>query len=366
MNTDRWARWARERVSISFAMLLMAIVALAASAHFVGCSGGGITPGNGDGNGGTSNGDGDGGDGSDNGDGTNDGNGDGGNGGTTTEYGTITGAVVDALDPSTPVGNAYVYVPIGGGRGTRQDDTIGDTTDALGAFDLPNVPAGPVKLIIEPPAGSTYVKVEVEIDLPANTTVRIRVTVISQESRDLIGTLAIDPASAQVAPGGTVQFVALLRSDLTVQVFPTWVLRGAIGSMDDNGLFTAGATPGQGLVVATLGDLVAEAPVEVVQPGSGGGPGQPVIETLTADPLDVVSGASVQLECVATDPDGDSLTYTWHGSYGSVDGTGPDVTWIAPNFAGVFAIQVTVDDGASEPVSQSVDVTVTNTTVIVE
>jgi phage baseplate assembly protein gpV len=47
---------------------------------------------------------------------------------------------------------------------------------------------------------------------------------------------------------------------------------------------------------------------------------------------------------VAVDPDGDRLTYDWSASQGIVDGSGPTITWTAPDLPGTYPISVTVSD----------------------
>jgi hypothetical protein len=60
-------------------------------------------------------------------------------------------------------------------------------------------------------------------------------------------TVAVAPKSATIAPAMTQQFVATVRGAVDARV--TWTATG--GTVDANGLFTAGATPGAGTVRAT-------------------------------------------------------------------------------------------------------------------
>lgn len=89
----------------------------------------------------------------------------------------------------------------------------------------------------------------------------------------------------------------------------------------------------------------------------------PVIQSLTATPTDVAPGASVSVICVATDPDGDTLTYIWTASGGVVTGSGSTVTWAAGQ-TGTYTITCVVSDGQAQ-VSRTVQVTVTETQIIV-
>ena len=71
----------------------------------------------------------------------------------------------------------------------------------------------------------------------------------------------------------------------------------------------------------------------------------PVIESLTAEPLVVKQGESAAVKCVASDPDGDELSYQWVATKGNISGQGSTVTWTAPNTCGNYVIRVTATDG---------------------
>jgi hypothetical protein len=48
---------------------------------------------------------------------------------------------------------------------------------------------------------------------------------------------------------------------------------------------------------------------------------------------------------MASDPDGDTLSYSWTATGGTISGVGSTVTWVAPSAEGTFTISVAVDDG---------------------
>ncbi|MFA5064483.1 MAG: PKD domain-containing protein [Dehalococcoidia bacterium] len=54
--------------------------------------------------------------------------------------------------------------------------------------------------------------------------------------------------------------------------------------------------------------------------------------------------AEGQFSCIATDEDGDVLTYKWIADNGTVTGNGATVTWISPATMGKYDITVTVSD----------------------
>jgi hypothetical protein len=56
----------------------------------------------------------------------------------------------------------------------------------------------------------------------------------------------------------------------------------------------------------------------------------PVIISLIANPTTITPGYASTITCTAIDQDGDPLNYTWVVTEGEISGTGPQVTWIAP------------------------------------
>ena len=70
----------------------------------------------------------------------------------------------------------------------------------------------------------------------------------------------------------------------------------------------------------------------------------PVITSLTANPTVVdIAGTSV-ITCIASDKDGDELTYTWTASAGDISGKGNTINWTAPDTPGEYHIAVKVTD----------------------
>lgn len=73
----------------------------------------------------------------------------------------------------------------------------------------------------------------------------------------------------------------------------------------------------------------------------------PTINEITANPSQPKSGQVVTLNAIATDSDGDELTYNWSSSAGilSNSGVGNPINWTTPNFEGDFNIICIVSDG---------------------
>ncbi|MFW6150769.1 MAG: Ig-like domain-containing protein [Chloroflexota bacterium] len=84
----------------------------------------------------------------------------------------------------------------------------------------------------------------------------------------------------------------------------------------------------------------------------------PVISELKSEAMMVLPGSQTLVTCVASDPDGDEVSYTWKADGGEVTGVGDTVTWIAPESQGEYEIRVTVKDGHGGSVMQSVIVEV--------
>jgi len=109
-------------------------------------------------------------------------------------------------------------------------------------------------------------------------------------------------------------------------------------------------------------------PVVVILLISGCAPANqpPVISSLTADEEQVNPSGDCQVRCVASDPDGDELSYTWSASEGDISGEGAVVTWVAAEEVGAYTITVKVTDGrGGEATMQlTIDVIVNHAPVI--
>ncbi len=90
----------------------------------------------------------------------------------------------------------------------------------------------------------------------------------------------------------------------------------------------------------------------------------PIISSVSGEPVNVAPGGTATITCVASDPDGDRLSYTWSTTGGSLSGTGKSVTFTAPDAAGTYLIGVTVADGKGGTADKSHTVTVVAEAVI--
>jgi serine protease AprX len=71
----------------------------------------------------------------------------------------------------------------------------------------------------------------------------------------------------------------------------------------------------------------------------------PEIQSVSAEPNTVAPGETSAINVSATDIDGDTLFYSYKPSAGTIIGTGPAVSWLAPESNGKHKIEITVSDG---------------------
>lgn len=70
----------------------------------------------------------------------------------------------------------------------------------------------------------------------------------------------------------------------------------------------------------------------------------PVIHSVQSDRDWVYADESVSIECLASDPDGDEISYQWSANGGTISGEGSSVSWTASSGSGVYTATVTVSD----------------------
>jgi hypothetical protein len=138
----------------------------------------------------------------------------------------------------------------------------------------------------------------------------------------------------------------------------TWSASGEIFGEGATISWTAPAAPSEYTISVKVtdgrgGEATAELTIGVAVNHS------PVIDSLTAERQKVKKAMTSTIECTASDPDGDKLSYTWSTSGGSISGEGSAVSWVAPNTFGTYTITVTVTDGRGGQATQSIEIVVT-------
>ena len=102
----------------------------------------------------------------------------------------------------------------------------------------------------------------------------------------------------------------------------------------------------------------ASPPPTAKAPPSPGGNQPPIISSLTAAQMSVYPSGTVQIQCVAADPNGDKLNFTWSATGGNFSGAGSVITWQAPQQYGTYTISVNVDDGKGASAQSSLTLSV--------
>lgn len=87
----------------------------------------------------------------------------------------------------------------------------------------------------------------------------------------------------------------------------------------------------------------------------------PVITSITASERRIAPADTTILNCAASDPDGDSLTFIWSAASGIIENAGAQATWQAPDSGGYFSIKCTVSDQFGGTISDSILIVVGDT-----
>ena len=111
-------------------------------------------------------------------------------------------------------------------------------------------------------------------------------------------------------------------------------------NISDNCTITVTVTDGKGGTTTSSTSLIV-----TIAPNRN-----PVISSLIAEREKIKRNDTIDIECIALDPDGDDLTYIWSSNeestvHGKIYGEGAKVEWIAPSASGIYHIKVRVIDG---------------------
>jgi hypothetical protein len=170
-------------------------------------------------------------------------------------------------------------------------------------------------------------------------------------------TVAINPTSANVAPGGTFVFTAQVTGANDPSVL--WSLPGgaSAGSISSSGVYTAPQTPGVYDVVATSVEDRSRSATAKVTVTAGSGPAI----TVSPDPVTVQTGAKQTFTAQVTGTT--DRRVTWSVREGAAGGSiSVEGTYTAPSTPGTYHLEAT--SVASPQVSASATVTVTRGNVV--
>jgi PKD repeat protein len=225
---------------------------------------------------------------------------------------TISGVLVDAQDPSKPIADALIYLPeedsaSASAVGTRSLFKIFTRTDSRGRYCLRGVPRRvSIRLCVKPPEESEYASYYLEIDLSDEPDDEIEVPLpcLTHLMKRKVKEIAVEPGSAIVREGQTLQFEAtpLDWDGNAVDVTVRWIVNCGIGRIDHRtGLFTAGSRARSGYVRALVHGVWKRVPVTVrlgvnepptcalsLVPTSGEAPVE-ILASITASDVDAVS-----------------------------------------------------------------------------
>jgi hypothetical protein len=165
-------------------------------------------------------------------------------------------------------------------------------------------------------------------------------------------------ANAQLYPSGNTEVQCIAQDADGDQLDFTWACTG--GSFSGAGPIVIWAAPpdyGTYIITVTVADSKGGS-AQASLPITVGANQSPMISSLEASPSGILSGGSTTLTCIASDPDGDVVRYSWSASEGSITGVGNKVTWVGPNKGGNYNITVIVSDGKGGETTGNVMVTV--------
>ena len=84
----------------------------------------------------------------------------------------------------------------------------------------------------------------------------------------------------------------------------------------------------------------------------------PIIAEITAEPATLLSGDTATIHCLASDLDGDELSYEWTAERGNIMGEGAQVSWVAPPVGGAYTVTVRVTDTCGAEAGKKIEIRV--------
>jgi len=166
------------------------------------------------------------------------------------------------------------------------------------------------------------------------------------------------PVQNQTFPGGTVAIESSVTNPGNSALTYKWSASGGgFGGSGQNNIWQAPSQVGVYDITLTVEDSkgsYAQSRISITVSSNRA----PAITSLTALPVNVTPGGSTVITCAASDPDGDSVRYSWSAADGTISGTGNRISWISPNKNGDIGITCTVSDGKGAESKQTILVNV--------
>jgi len=170
--------------------------------------------------------------------------------------------------------------------------------------------------------------------------------------------LSLSPVQNQTTPGGTVVIVSSVDNPGGGPLNYRWsATGGAFGGSGANNTWQAPAQQGSYEIILTVDDgkgNTAQARTMISVSDNRA----PVITKLECTPVNVTPGGHTTITCVANDPEGDIVRYSWNVAEGTINGSGNQVTWSAPSKSGEFSVTCVVSDGKGAETKQTIKIPV--------
>lgn len=218
----------------------------------------------------------------------------------------ISGRVLDATNPNRGIAGAIVSLR----RYQTRQLISSATTDSSGSYSL-TADQGTYTLRVELPDG-TYQAVEIELNVTGNVVMNVRL--VPREIQIASVKIIVPPGdgpNGSYVVGKTYKFVAKAYdaqgNEITSPLTPNWQVEGGIGTISEDGTFTA-KSPGVGKVKAIFTTTkYFEANITVSSaPTVNNPPKKPSL--IKPDDQAIVTGTP-EFRLSGTDPDGDRLRY---------------------------------------------------------
>jgi len=107
-------------------------------------------------------------------------------------------------------------------------------------------------------------------------------------------------------------------------------------------------------VTATVMDSIRITVIELINHS-------PTIGGITASSRNIIRGDSTIIKCIASDPDGDLLSFQWSSVEGIIVGNDSTITWVSPDSVGYYYINCTISDGRGGTDLDSIGIAVRDT-----
>jgi hypothetical protein len=180
------------------------------------------------------------------------------------------------------------------------------------------------------------------------------VKVAAPQGNQQLSIQSLNPVQNQTIPGGTVAIESSVINPGNGALNYKWSASGGgFGGSGQNNIWQAPSQSGVYEITLTVEDGkggFAQSRTSITVSSNRA----PVIISLTLERQNITPGGSTSVTCVANDPDGDAINYSWNAADGTISGTGNKISWISPNKVGDIAITCVVSDAKGGESKQTV------------